>query len=132
MAAAIHAFRARYEMKDDGRAGIEAPAGTAWTVVWDADPPLAAGPPARVVRVVGVPDLAWLERGLAEAPEPVQGAGLAGFAGEDAMASRLLLWGVARVSPLTAIQDPPAGWRADGRSGLVQLLRAGIDANQHP
>ena len=33
--------------------------------------------------------------------------------------------GVAFVAPLETIQDPPAGWRADGRSGLAELLRCG-------
>jgi len=33
--------------------------------------------------------------------------------------------GVGWVAPLTSIQDPPAGWRADGRSGLAELLAHG-------
>jgi hypothetical protein len=125
-AAAVHAYRARYEVAG-GDAGLLASPGTGWTVVWDDDLSLEAGPPHRVVRVTRKPRSERLESLLASHRHHVQGLGLA------CLGPRALPWGnmarragVPWVATLTRLQDPPAGWRADGRSGLVDLLRWGI------
>lgn len=123
-AAAIHAYRARHAM--GAETGVREPGDGAWTVVWDGAAGLDAGPPHRVVRVA--PALAPRELvGLLRAPEApeVQGIGLAALDPPDTEEWRAAgtAAGVGRVCPLHAIQDPPAGWRADGRSGLAELLR---------
>jgi hypothetical protein len=126
-AAAVHAWRARCEMAGKAAGCIASP-GTAWTVVWDEEPSLSTGPPHRVVRVTRKPRSEHLERLLGAHRGYVQGLGL------SHMVARALPWtnmarraGVPRVCPLTRIQNPPAGWRADGRSGLVELLRLGSE-----
>jgi hypothetical protein len=123
-AAAVHAFRAHHEMMEEG--GCVAPAGTAWTVAWDREPSLCVGPPHRVVRVTAKPRTDHFEALLTAHPDEVQAVGL------SHLVSRTFAWkamahraGVPFTTPLTRIQDPPAGWRADGRSGLVELLRLG-------
>ena len=125
-AAAVHGFRARYEMADGRGAGILAPPDTSWTVVWDEDVSLAVGPPARVVRVAPLADTDEMETLLCAARDQVQGAGVAHLGRrEPAWREMLARAGVPFVVGLTRIQDPPAGWRADGRSGLAELLWRG-------
>jgi hypothetical protein len=125
-ASAILAHRARYEMGDGRRRGIIAPAAPTWGVVWDDALSLETGPPARVVRVTALPRPRELGELLAAHRDQVQGMGyacLGNRATAYTMAARDT--GVAFVAPLETIQDPPAGWRADGRSGLAELLRCG-------
>jgi hypothetical protein len=122
-ASAIHGFRAPYEMADGSSAGSLDPGGPAWTVVWDQDPTLDVGPPARAVRVTSrlkVRDLGDL---LAQHAERVQGMGTAFLSPRSVGWKRIAGWSdIPWVTALTSIQDPPAGWRADGRSGLSELL----------
>lgn len=122
-AVALRGFRAPYEMADGTRAGSLDPGSPAWTVVWDDDPTLDTGPPLRVVRVtrrLGVRDLGGL---LGRRPGTVQGMGAAFLTEREVGWKRAAGWAeVPRVCSLTSIQDPPAGWRADGRSGLAELL----------
>jgi hypothetical protein len=123
IAAAVHGFRVPYEMADGARAGSLDPGSTAWTVVWDEDPTMDAGPPARVVRVtrrLGVREFGDL---LLANRDRVQGMGTAFLASKEAGWKRAAGWSdIPWIADLTAIQDPPAGWRADGRSGLGNLL----------
>ena len=122
----IISFRAPYQMAKEGQAGIFAPNGTAWTVVWDHSTSLEAGPPARAIRVTTRPSARDLEALLIKAKGMVQGAGLDFLVRGDLEWRRALEHGgVGWVAPLTSIQDPPAGWRADGRSGLAELLSRG-------
>jgi len=122
----IISFRTPYQMAKEGKAGIFASNGTAWTVVWDHSASLEAGPPARAVRVTTRPSSRDLEALLIKAKGRVQGAGLDFLVRGDMEWRRALEHGgVAWVAPLTSIQDPPAGWRADGRSGLADLLARG-------
>jgi hypothetical protein len=122
----IVSFRTPYQMAKEGKAGIFTSNGTAWTVVWDHNASLDAGPPARAVRVTTRPSSRDLEALLIKAKGMVQGAGLDFLMRGDAEWRRALeRGGVAWVAPLTSIQDPPAGWRADGRSGLAALLARG-------
>jgi len=120
-AAAVHAWRARTEVLESAHAGLAAPASTAWTVTWDDRPTLQTGPPVRVVRLAPLPDLDAWERLLRD--ERLQGVGHAFLPEEFVDAARAV--GIARVAPLETLQAPPAGWRADGRSGLAELLRWG-------
>ncbi len=123
-ASEVHAWRAGFELR--ARRDLFAPSGTAWTVGVDDRPSLEAGPPARAVRVTARPAREELAGLLAASPLAVQAAGLAHL-GRDTVGWRRALAGagVPLTPALTAIQDPPAGWRADGRSGLAELLRTG-------
>jgi len=122
-AASVHQARSRWEMLDPSAGGLMTPGSTSWTVVWDRTPSLDAGPPARFVRVTGVERAEVLLSLIAGAGEVVQGVGY-----EDSpMVPVAGLRGLRlpRLCPLASIQDPPAGWRADGRSGLAELLQRG-------
>lgn len=122
-AAAVHGFRAPYEMADGMRAGSLDPGSTAWTVVWDEDPTLDAGPPARVVRVTSRPGVRAFGDLLRAGRDRIQGMGTAFLSGSGPSWKRAAGWSdIPWITDLTAIQDPPAGWRADGRSGLGNLL----------
>jgi len=128
-ASAIHQFRAPYEMAAPTSAGCVSPGDTTWTVVWDEDPSLDAGPPARVVRVAHRPSRRAMKELLERNRDRVQGVGLAHLARNEldwkrAAAAAEIPW----IGPLTSIQAPPAGWRADGRSGLASLLAEGVVA----
>ena len=118
----VYAVRARAAV--DPEAGLVAPRGLDWTVVWDNREDLDVGPPRRVVRVARFDNAENLARRLQAAAGKLQGVGVLGSAG-DVAAWRDRLPGIAWVGPLQSIQDPPAGWRADGRSGLAELLRVG-------
>ncbi len=123
---AVLCFRAGYEMGDGRRRGIVHVATPAWSVVWDDAPSLEAGSAARVVRVTGLPDPRRLRALLTAHPDALQGVGTAWLGRwEGAYRAALEGTGVGFLAPLDAIQDPPAGWRADGRSGLAELLRLG-------
>jgi hypothetical protein len=126
-ASEIHGFRSRYQMADGKTVGILAPKGTAWTVVWDQAPSLHAGPPARVVRITRRLSMKSMTT-LLRSPKgrEIQGVGLA-FLGahERGWRETAAKGGVPYTALLQRLQDPPAGWRADGRSGLAELLRNG-------
>jgi len=125
-ASAVHSFRAPYDLADPKGAGWIGPPTTAWTVAWDEDPSLDAGPPSRVVRITARPPSRILAARLREHRGRIQGLGYA-HAGAHARSWRRAAQDgdVPRVAPLETLQDPPAGWRADGRSGLVELLVRG-------
>jgi hypothetical protein len=125
-AAAVHGFRAPYALADGQSSGYLGPEGTAWTVAWDAHPTLDYGPPARTVRVTRRPPPREMAALLAEAGESLQGVALEKLGSRDPAWRRAFSrLDVPRVAPLTRIQDPPAGWRADGRSSLAELLLRG-------
>lgn len=125
-ASAILAHRARYEMGDGVRCGIVAPTAPTWSVVWDDAVSLDAGPGARAVRVTALPRARELGELLAAHRDEVQGMGYACLgARARAFTNAAHAAGVAYTAPLDTIQNPPAGWRADGRSGLAELLRRG-------
>jgi hypothetical protein len=122
-ASAVHGFRSLYQMADGTKAGCIDPGDTSWTVVWDSDPTLDTGPPARVARVTSRLGKGPMEALLTAHHGEVQGMGTAFLTSNELEWKRRADWGeVARIVPLTEIQDPPAGWRADGRSGLTELL----------
>lgn len=115
-AAEVHAFRARFLMGVGDQTGCLEPGTTAWTVVWDQTRDLRTGPPARAVRVTAIAGPGEVAGRLEESRDRIQGLGLAFLDPDPAWE-----W-IPRISDLTCIQDPPAGWRADGRSGLAHLL----------
>jgi hypothetical protein len=123
---AILAHRARYEMGDGRPRGIIAPAAPTWSVVWDDAPSVHPGPAARVVRVTALARPRELGELFAAHRDEVQGIGYACLGNRTGTYTNVARdAGVAFVAPLESIQDPPAGWRADGRSGLAELLRRG-------
>ena len=104
-ASAVHAFRAPYELSDPEQAGWVGPADTSWTVAWDEDPSLDAGPPCRVVRVTARPTSRELTTLLRERRGEIQGLGYA-HAGTHAERWRraALLGDVPWAAPLEQLQ----------------------------
>ena len=120
-AAAIAAYRSRYEIADPSRAGLHASLRTEWTVVWDQVAALDHGPSPRVLRVAPLPSAGELESRFRGARNRIQGVGTAGL--DTDFMEALGRSGVPYVTSVEGLQDPPAGWRADGRSALKELLQ---------
>ena len=97
---------------------------TAWTVIYESDPHFHASCLNRFVYVKPVRDLA----GALHYADPQRGrvstVGLAVTEGRAPdLALRLARWGVPRVCPLGRMQEPPVGWRHDGRPALGELVQ---------
>ena len=96
---------------------------TAWTVVFEAEPRFQL---SCLNRFVYVKPVASLDEALQSADavrEHVSTVGIAvpeHTAGE--VATKLARWGATRVCPLGKMQEPPLGWRHDGRPSLADLV----------
>jgi len=105
------------------RGGSVLDPGTAdWTVLVDPDPVWEPGPGGRCLRVAPYPGDTDFFRRLRETSKSIQVVGFMGC--DDRLLRTATDCGVPWVTSLDAIQDPPAGWRADGRSELAELLGA--------
>jgi hypothetical protein len=96
---------------------------TAWTVVLEGDPRFKTSCLNRFVYVMPVRQFDDVLR-FAE-PVRHQVSTVAVAASDDrlpVLARRLARWGASRVCPLGRMQDPPAGWRHDGRPALGDLV----------
>lgn len=97
---------------------------TAWTVVYEADPRFQLSCLNRFVYVKPVRDLTE----ALQAADPVRhhvstvGVAVPEHALGDVGAT-LARWGATRICPLGKMQEPPLGWRHDGRPALADLLR---------
>lgn len=96
---------------------------TAWTVVYEADPQFQLSCLNRFVYVKPVADLADALRHAESVRGKVSTVGL-GANGDRAreLATQLARWGVTRLCPLGAMQQPPLTWRHDGRPALGDLV----------
>lgn len=127
LSALLQTRRGLYQMRagaDDHTRVWHSRDSTAWTIVFERDPLFQ---PSCLHRFVYVKPVADVEEVLKYA-EPVRGqvstVGLAA-AGSRArnIAARLAAWGVSRICPLGRMQQPPLGWRHDGRPALGDLVR---------
>ena len=125
-AAAIASRRSLYEVRaahsPDTRQWVSRNS-TAWTVVYEAEPRFQLSCLNRFIYVKGVKDLREAMQSADSFRGKVSTVGLA--ATEDhgqELASELARWGVARVCPLGQMQNPPLGWRHDGRPALADLV----------
>ena len=96
---------------------------TAWTVVYEADPQFQLSCLNRFVYVKPVADLADALRHAESVRGKVSSVGLAAN-GDRAreLATQFARWGVTRLCPLGAMQQPPLTWRHDGRPALGDLV----------
>jgi hypothetical protein len=100
------------------------PGGTAWTVIYEADPVFAPSPLYRTVRVKPIASLAQLDvlltpwrtylEAVGVAVEPTQLHEVADLLGRA---------GVCRVCPVGFMQTPPLSWRHGGRPRIADLVR---------
>ncbi len=96
---------------------------TGWTVVFETDPRFQVSCLNRFVYVKTVTDLAQALEGADPVREKVSTVGLACAATQAAeLAHRLAQWGARRICPLGQMQNPPIGWRHDGRPALGDLV----------
>lgn len=102
----------------------ESPRGTAWTVLYEADPAFAPSCLHRTVRVKPVADLDLLPRILQPLHGMLQTVGVAAPQAEtERIADLLGRLGASRITPLGRMAWPPAHWHHDGRPPLGDLVR---------
>ncbi len=125
-AAAIATRRAFYELR-----AAHSPAtmmwasreSTAWTVILEDDPLFQISCQNRFIYVKVVRDLTEVLQGADPVREKTSTVGLACSPAQTAdLAKRLARWGVKRICPLGQMQQPPLGWRHDGRPPLGDLV----------
>ncbi len=112
--------RAEAEMRaaGGGGVGLHVSAGTAWTVVREADAAPRAAPLHRFVRVHPVVDRPELERALAPLARH-----LAAIGAEGLSLDTLRGLGAPRLCPLGTLQTPPFSWCHDDEGVLTPLAR---------
>lgn len=96
---------------------------TAWTVIFEADPRFQLSCLNRFVYVKPVANLDEALHAADAVREQVSTVGVA--VPEHTMpeiATKLARWGATRVCPLGRMQEPPLGWRHDGRPALADLV----------
>jgi hypothetical protein len=96
---------------------------TAWTVVFEADPRFQTSCLNRFVYVKPVANLAETLQAADPVREQISTVGVA--VPEHMLsdvAAQLGRWGATRVCPLGKMQEPPLGWRHDGRPPLGDLV----------
>jgi hypothetical protein len=126
-AAAIASRRSFYEIRaahsPDTRHWCS-PDSTAWTVVFEADPRFQVSCLNRFVYVKSVKDTAEMLQNADPVRNEVSTVGLAATEDKaEELAGELARWGASRVCPLGRMQQPPLGWRHDGRPALGDLVR---------
>jgi hypothetical protein len=96
---------------------------TAWTVVYESDPQFQVSCLNRFIYVKPAADLTETLRYAESVRGQVSTVGLAA-SGDKAQqyALQLARWGVTRICPLGAMQNPPLMWRHDGRPALGDLV----------
>ena len=96
---------------------------TAWTVVFEEEPQFATSCMNRFIHVKSVTDIDETLRAAEMARGQVSTVGLAAPRSEaEAIVIKLAHWGVTRVCPIGQMQNPPIGWRHDGRPTLGDLV----------
>ena len=98
-------------------------ASTAWTVVYEAEPQFQSSCLNRFIYVKPIESPQELLGAADSVRGKVSTVGLAAPPERAAELARLLArWGVSRVCPLGKMQEPPLGWRHDGRPCLGDLV----------
>jgi hypothetical protein len=125
--AAIHQLRAAASVRSalQPEVGLWSSAGgTDWTVILDPECGFGPGCLYRTLVIHPVDDLAEVASWIAPYSEYLQTAAVAASeARHTPLAENLGRLGVPRVGPLGRAPRPAAGWRADGRPRLADLVR---------
>lgn len=127
ISAAIASRRAIYEVRaaDSPDTLLWSSRGsTAWTVVYESNPRFQLSCLHRFIYVKTVKDLTEALQGADSFRNKVSTVGLAvpEHLAEN-LALELARWGATRICPLGQMQNPPLGWRHDGRPALGELVR---------
>jgi hypothetical protein len=125
-AAAIATRRSFYEVRAAHSLDTKmwaSPESTAWTIIMENDPRFQISCQNRFIYIKSVADLNHALRGAEPIREKVSTVGLYSTAAQAReLALRLARWGARRVCPLGQMQNPPLGWRHDGRPPLGDLI----------
>jgi len=125
-AAAIATRRAFYEVRCAHSPETRmwaSDASTAWTVILENDPRFQISCQNRFIYVKMVTELAQALQGADAVRDHVSTVGLASAPAQSSeLARRLARWGAKRICPLGRMQQPPLGWRHDGRPPLGDLV----------
>lgn len=125
-AAAIATRRSFYEVRAAHSSDTKmwtSPQSTAWTVIFENDPRFQLSCLNRFVYVKAVNSLAETLHAIEPVREQVSTVGLAcTHLQTPDIALELARWGVPRICPLGEMQNPPFGWRHDGRPALADLV----------
>jgi hypothetical protein len=96
---------------------------TAWTIILENDPRFQISCLNRFVYVKVVANLAHALQGAELMREKTSTVGLSSTAAQARdIAPQLARWGARRICPLGQMQNPPLGWRHDGRPPLGDLV----------
>lgn len=126
IAAGIAARRGVYEIRAAHSPGTRlwcSEGSTAWTVVFEEEPRFQHSCLNRFIYVKPAASLAAALKAADAVRRQVSTVGVA--APEHTlgdMAAELARWGASRVCPLGRMQEPPLGWRHDGRPALADLV----------
>ncbi len=121
--------RARDEAEWQALAGKDvalfaSPNGTAWTVIYDADPTFVPSPLARTIHVKPIVSLTQLHELLFSWRPYLEAVGLAAHATRITEIAEVLGHaGVSRICPVGTMQTPPLSWRHGGRPRIADLVR---------
>jgi hypothetical protein len=125
-AAAIAARRSFYEVRAAHSLETKMWASlnsTVWTVILENDPRFQVSCANRFIYVKAVGDLTHALQGAELVQEKVSTVGLSSTPAQARdVAQKLARWGARRVCPLGQMQNPPPGWRHDGRPPLGDLV----------
>lgn len=115
-----------YELRSAGTGDVsqfKSSEGTHWTVVFEQDPVFTTSCLNRFIHVKSVTNLDEALRVAEMARGQVSTVGLAAPKSDsELMVKQLAHWGVTRICPIGQMQDPPLGWRHDGRPPLGDLV----------
>lgn len=115
-----------YEVRAAGAGDVrqwKSEGNTSWTVVLEKDPIFTTSCLNRFIHVKEVADLDEMLRVAEMARGQVSTVGLSAPRNEaETMVKKLAHWGVSRVCPMGQMQNPPLGWRHDGRPPLGELV----------
>ncbi len=96
---------------------------TSWTVVFEEEPLFASSCLNRFIHIKSVNDFDEMLRVAEMVRGQVSTVGLAAPKNDaEEMVKAFAHWGVTRVCPIGQMQNPPMGWRHDGRPTLGDLV----------
>jgi hypothetical protein len=96
---------------------------TAWTIIFENDPLFQISCQNRFIYIKAVGGLDQALQGAELVRDKISTIGLASAPMQTReLAQRLARWGARRICPLGQMQNPPLGWRHDGRPPLGDLV----------
>jgi len=120
MRRSFYEVRAAHSLETKMWASLES---TAWTVILENDPLFQTSCANRFIYIKAVADLTHALQGAELVRDKVSTIGLSSTAAQARdLAPHLARWGARRVCPLGQMQNPPLGWRHDGRPPLGDLV----------